>query len=641
MKNAFLFVLLTAAFISCTDDDNQPSMNLKVGIAPSVVDVAETIEPYKGSELSLSFCSSEDVGNLPSTLLNTRWSGSGGVWNSSDEIYWNTEMYYASFYAYAPYIEGLSIKSKSDLQNISYEVALDQNTEESFIKSDLVSFYRKGTEPESLENGVLSFIMSHRLSMIDVKFVFKDTYKGNKEIDNIIFHARNSFSFNVTNNDEPVVDVSEGIVDIVPFNGTADNECKVILPPQEISETFMSFTIDGLEYTYSPQLPYKLLGNKKTNITLTIGNSDIVIGDISVSDWDEKNLVMAPSGDWTDNASENEPGKSSDGYYLINSAEDLAWIARYKNPSVETDVTDRLLIRLNSDIDLSGNYWVPININNEVQSVFDGNNKTISGLTTSVAEDKIYRGFFGHVNNLVIKNLIIDSPSISAKNNSLTTSEGKVLNERLGVIAGKTIRTSMFNVHINNASFMAASAGVNGGLVGELSDLSLIYACSFDGIIDYPLSIDDKQIRLGSMVGTLGKSMVLGNFSSGEFRKHSSSGFINVFIGAATALADGKAVLGANYSSSNLNGLTSKMYVTVNTSLAPNAVIEATEITPPESVEELNTCISKYYEGVDISVGDEAMVICPKENSEYYIFAPNEDSATKDKIPFILKQSNK
>ena len=86
--------------------------------------------------------------------------------------------------------------------------------------------------------------------------------------------------------------------------------------------------------------------------------------------------------------------------YLIETAADLGWLS--------FNYEDGAHYSLQNDIDLSGKTWTPIGTENTPFSgVFNGNGKTISGMTCSLHEPYDMVGLFGVTKNAVIKNLRI------------------------------------------------------------------------------------------------------------------------------------------------------------------------------------------------------------------------------------------
>ena len=117
--------------------------------------------------------------------------------------------------------------------------------------------------------------------------------------------------------------------------------------------------------------------------------------------------IKSSSFDWRTYAG-TEFNESEDGYYLIETANDLAALSYL----VETNANDdkhggkyaSYKYRLMNDIDLTGKAWNPIGTSsNKFKGEFDGNGKAIKCVSVSNYE---YAGVFGYVENAKIYNLI-------------------------------------------------------------------------------------------------------------------------------------------------------------------------------------------------------------------------------------------
>ena len=113
-----------------------------------------------------------------------------------------------------------------------------------------------------------------------------------------------------------------------------------------------------------------------------------------------------PDGNWN---SYTIAPDISDSTYIIDSAEELAWVAEQVNSGVTT--FSGYTINVTQVIDLSAHYWTPIGTSstitsNSFQGTFDGNGHKISGLsigTAEVASTLVYNGFFRYTKNSPLK----------------------------------------------------------------------------------------------------------------------------------------------------------------------------------------------------------------------------------------------
>ncbi len=179
---------------------------------------------------------------------------------------------------------------------------------------------------------------------------------------------------------------------------------------------------------------------------------------------------------WTGGMSTVTPARTNDGFYLIQTAEDLAWFTNQVN-SDAGNVT--MKARLLADIYLNdiekedySNKWTPIanyaDTGRAFSGVFDGNGFTVYGL--SIDNDKDYQGFFGYLSGAQIKNLTISKAFVSAA-------------EYVGAIAGFSDKsTSITNCAVKTTSIVGVSDV--GGITGYLQNKSTVSYCSVEGTIN-------------------------------------------------------------------------------------------------------------------------------------------------------------
>ncbi len=189
---------------------------------------------------------------------------------------------------------------------------------------------------------------------------------------------------------------------------------------------------------------------------------------------------------WTGGASTVVPSRTSDGFYLLQSAEDLAWFANQVN-SDAGNVT--LKGRLTCDIYLNNieednyaNKWTPIanyaDTGRVFSGIFDGKGFTIYGL--SIDNGKDYQGLFGYLSGAQIKNVKIASSHIYG-------------GSEVGGIAGYSDNATS----ITSCTVNATITGINnvGGITGYLINSGNITCCSFGG------SINATGLRIGGIAG--------------------------------------------------------------------------------------------------------------------------------------------
>lgn len=217
--------------------------------------------------------------------------------------------------------------------------------------------------------------------------------------------------------------------------------------------------------------------------------------------------VTAMAADiWSGEASTVIPSQSNDGFYLIQSAEDLAWFANQVNADAGNSTLKARLMKdiYLSDPETNGSFknWTPIGnyaVDGRVFSgLFDGRGFTIYGLSISSTSD--YQGLFGYLENGQVKNVNISNAKVSGGSN-------------VGTIAGYANNSSSITqVYVTNSS--VSGADNVGGISGYLAMKGNISLCGFEG------EINATGHRVGGITGcifadsTISQSFNMANVAS-------------------------------------------------------------------------------------------------------------------------------
>ena len=214
--------------------------------------------------------------------------------------------------------------------------------------------------------------------------------------------------------------------------------------------------------------------------------------------------------------------------YLLSSKEELAYLAEQVNSgtSYEND-----FFQLTGDVDLADVEWTPIGysqsgavaLGKPFLGTFDGNGKTVSNLSISTTDEKLFVGFFGF-NNGTVKNLTIKNATLKGGNS-------------VGALAGYN-KGTIENCHVSGTVDISGGSNV-GGLVGnnytQAPYTAVIRQCSVSGNItlsssnasyagglvgyDYEGTIEASNFS-GELSGTVGSSGsvggIVGYTSSGK-----------------------------------------------------------------------------------------------------------------------------
>ncbi len=153
---------------------------------------------------------------------------------------------------------------------------------------------------------------------------------------------------------------------------------------------------------------------------------------------------------------------NENGYIEITSAQHLASIGVHPSFSLDGNYI------LTEDIDLTGE-WTPIGnepANKAFAGTFDGNNKTIKGLSINAPktpESGEYMALFSYTKGATIKDLSIENPSVSGFGN-------------IAVLVAKAESTTISNCATTGDSGEVVGLYYIGGLVGHLNS-STLTAC--------------------------------------------------------------------------------------------------------------------------------------------------------------------
>ena len=211
---------------------------------------------------------------------------------------------------------------------------------------------------------------------------------------------------------------------------------------------------------------------------------------------------------------------TADAPHLVSSATELAYIADQVNNSTEDWPYLGEHIKLTKDIDLANEEFTPIGrFNLEGESVFsgtfDGDDHKITGLKIEKKDSDLAKGLFGNVNSGTIKNLTLESPSVTGGDyvgavvgflsygtieNCHVATSGTISGEKhTGGIVGWSFggKISDCSVESTNIEFTGNGGGIVGNLNTAFEDIGTVTGCSFTGT----LKQGDEGVGIGGIVG--------------------------------------------------------------------------------------------------------------------------------------------
>ncbi len=227
------------------------------------------------------------------------------------------------------------------------------------------------------------------------------------------------------------------------------------------------------------------------------------------------------------NADTNTPNKE-DGNYTISSAKELTWLATTVNTGTSYANSN---FKLTADIDLAGASWAPIGSTAEkaFSGTFDGNGKTISGLTFGTEEvrnNSQAAGLFGYVSQATIQNLAVTDSEFYMT--GLLAQVGPIV----AVLDESTLTKCAVSdviIDVEYTNTQAFTLNAIGGLVGASTSGTVSESFSTAHIsATAPVSIGNYVGGLvGRNNGTVSKSYYAGNVSLGE----SLIGYVGGLVG--------------------------------------------------------------------------------------------------------------
>ena len=184
------------------------------------------------------------------------------------------------------------------------------------------------------------------------------------------------------------------------------------------------------------------------------------------------------------------------GNYTVTSAEGLMNVAELVNGG-KTDIN----ITLDTDLDLTGKEWTPIgNYEKQYTGIFDGNGKTITGLTFNQSETNNV-GLIGSLGeNGIVRDVKLDKVTIKANNNV----GGIVGGNRGGSIIGCSVSGDI------------SGARQVGGVVGYFGvGYNVVTACYHEGSVSGSVSVGG--VAGDSAYGSLTACYHAGNVSGSQY----------------------------------------------------------------------------------------------------------------------------
>ena len=248
------------------------------------------------------------------------------------------------------------------------------------------------------------------------------------------------------------------------------------------------------------------------------------------------------------------------GNYTVTSAEGLKNIAKLVNEEWKLGIN----ITLTADIDLKGIDWTPIgkDDNKAYTGTFDGNGKTITGLTVTGSDQ--YAGLFGYIGSGgTVKNVVLEDVQITSDNSSgyaggvAGDSWGTIENCSVsGSVSGTTfaggVVGSQWGGSITGCNSSATVKGVifAGGIAGETNSGASLTGCYATD--DVTVENDGtNNSHAGGVVGYNGGGTLTACYATGSV---TGSGSGTIYVGGVTGSNNLGTLTACYHAKRNING---------------------------------------------------------------------------------------
>ena len=473
--SAALALLLGLA--ACTQDEagflpegaeGTPIVFTATGLNPDATATAGTRAPVDGNWEGVSLVGVLIGGTVKAYDVTPSTSdNTGATLTSTDPYYW-TNHDDITVTAWWPYTAGETTPP-------AVKVAADQSARKDFEGSDFIS---AENQPVSYGNPTLRF--THRTARVTV--VLTDYTEGMASV---------KLTGLSTENGNPA--------QIIPYDKGGDTYTALVAPQSVATGTAF--------------------------ITCAFTNGKVFVYKMKeATDWQAGEEYT-----YTVSLAAAYPGYTDDGNgnYTVTSAEGLKNIAELVNEEWKLDIN----ITLTNNIDLTGIDWTPIgkDDNKAYTGTFDGNGKTITGLT--VTRSNRYTGLFGFIKGTV-KNVVLTEVNITS-------------GTFVGGVAGWS-----FGGNIENCSVSGSVSGSSGSDVGGVvgyQQVGSITGCSSSATVK-------GTERAGGVVGVTngGTTPLTACYATGNVTVE-NDGTSNAWAGGIVGM-NGTGTLIACYAAGNVSG---------------------------------------------------------------------------------------
>ena len=495
---------LLLGFTACTQDEagflpegaeGTPVVFTATGLNPDATATAGTRAPVDGNWEGVSLVGVLIGGTVKAYNVTPSTSDNTGATLTSDDPHYWTNHNNITVTAWWPYTAGETTPP-------TVKVAADQSARKDFEGSDFIV-----AEEQTVSYGNPTLRFTHRTARVTV--VLTDYTEGLKSV---------SLTGLSTENGNPAV--------IAPHDKGGDTYTALVAPQSVATGT----TFITCKFTNGKVFVYKMKND---------------------TDWqagEEYTYTVSL-------AAAKDPGYTieGDGSYTVTTADGLKNVAKLVNEEGKTDIN----ITLDTDLTLTGE-WTPIGTESQPYTgTFDGNGKTITGLTVTGSDR--YTGLLGFIKGTV-KNVVLTEINITSGtfvggvagwsfggNIENCSVSGSVSGSDVGGVVGYQQGGS-----ITGCSSSATVKGTQraGGVAGATNSGATLTACYATG--DVTVENDGtNNSHAGGVVGYNGGGTLTACYATGSV---TGSGSGTIYVGGVTGSNNLGTLTACYHAKRNING---------------------------------------------------------------------------------------
>lgn len=379
----------------------------------------------------------------------------------------------------------------------------DQSTQKAFAASDFIAAIDKTVQ---FDNPTLEF--SHRTARVTINL---KPGTGITSVDG----ATVSLTSLSADNENPTV---------IKTYSASRNTYEALAAPQTVAagEPFIQVDLNGGTFYFRPQSDVELVANSRYIYTINVNATGLTLAGCTIGDW-------ADGGREEGTAEDLGYFIQDDGSYAVYTATGLqAWATEMIN-----DATQNLNCTLTADIDLTGTEWTPIP---KFAGTFDGNGKTITGLTINQSTTDNVGLFASITEGGTVKNLTLDDVNITASSSNV------------GAIAGEN-RGTIENCSVSGSVTGSSDNSCVGGIAGWHRE-GTITDCHSSATVEGKAYVGGIAGQSSAIVGT---TTITACYSTGSVTATTNSNYYS-YAGGVVGLNSNGTVLTACYATGDVKG---------------------------------------------------------------------------------------